>query len=45
MVNLNINNFSHLLDHTSNDFKDCENLVHVLQLQEEEEDQFHLSEI
>jgi hypothetical protein len=23
LINLNINNFSHLLDHSANDFKDC----------------------
>jgi hypothetical protein len=33
-INLNINNFSQLLNHELNDFKDCENLVHVLQLEE-----------
>lgn len=29
IINLNINNFSQLMDGNSNDFKDCENLVHV----------------
>lgn len=44
LVSMNINNFSHLLDHSSNDFKDCQNLVHVLELDNNEE-KFSLSQV
>lgn len=45
LINLNINNFSQLSDSSTNDFKDCENLVHVLDLNEQDEDDFRLSDI
>lgn len=44
-MSMNINNFSHLLDKNLNDFKDCENLVHVMQLSEEEDQEFSIQEL
>jgi hypothetical protein len=31
-IKFHINNFSQLYDHSSHDFKDCNDLVHVLQI-------------
>lgn len=34
-IHLHINSFSRLLDSNSNDFKDCKDVVHILQILDE----------